>query len=188
MHNCIIIHGGPLDIPESNPHSLHTLYWFPWVKTELENKGIKTYVPPMPNPWNPVYEEYKREFERLPVDEASILVGHSRGCTFLVRWLGETKQHVRKLIMVAPSFIPSGDNRFKKFFYTFEIDSTIKDRVEHRIIFTSNTEDRDGKQSADIINAKLDCEVISLKNHGHYVTSEMGGDEFPELVDCIFSE
>ncbi len=185
--NCIIIHGGPLDAPETDPHQLHTLDWFPWVKSELEKRGVKTVIPPMPHPWNPVYHEYKIEFEKLPVGQDTVLVGHSRGCMFLVRWLGETKRSVKKLVMVAPSFIPSGSNEFKKIFYTFNIDETIKERVEHRVIYTSDTEDEDGKKSAEIVNAKLDCEVVSLKNHGHYTTEDMGSNKFPELVQCVLS-
>lgn len=185
MNNCVIIHGGPLDVPESDPHQLHALDWFPWVKAELEQRGIMTTVPPMPHPWNPIYAEYKAEFEKLPVDETTIVIGHSRGCAFLVRWLGETKRKVGKLIMVAPSFIPSGNNELKKIFYNFTIDPTIQDRIKQRIIFTSDTEDADGKRSAEIIHEKLGCKVISLKNHGHYTTEDMGGNAFPELVEAV---
>lgn len=183
----IIVHGGPLNTLESDPHELHTYWWFPWVKAELERRGIETIVPPMPHPWNPIYAEYKKEFEKLFVDENTIVIGHSRGCAFLVRWLGETKRHVQKLIMVAPSFIPSGNNEFKKAFYAFDIDATIKERVKRRVIFTSDTEGVEGKRSASIINEKLNCEVISLKNHGHYISEEMGGNTFPELIECVLA-
>jgi predicted alpha/beta hydrolase family esterase len=185
MNNCIIVHGGPLDVPESDPHQLHTLNWFLWVKKELEQRGIKTAIPSMPHPWNPIYDEYKAEFEKLFIDETSIVIGHSRGCAFLVRWLGETKRKVGTLVMVAPSFIPSGNNELKNIFYNFAIDPTIRDRVKQRIIFTSDTEDTDGKKSAEIAHEKLDCRVISLANHGHYTTEDMGGNSFPELIEAV---
>ena len=56
-----------------------------------------------------------------------------------------------------------------------------------RIIFTSDTEVQEGKDSIKIVNEKLDCEVIHLSNHGHYITEEMGGNEFPELVTYVLN-
>ena len=185
MKTCIIIHGGPLSLNEKSPHQLHTMYWLPWVKSELELKGIHTITPSMPNPWNCEYEEWKTEFEKYGVDEHSVLIGHSRGCAFLVRWLGETKVPTAKLIMVAPNFVTKSDSKSIQDFYNFKIDESIKERVGERIVFFSNTEDKDGTTSRNIITTKLDCRVIELPNHGHYITEEMGGDAFPELVEEV---
>lgn len=185
MRNCVIIHGGPLQEEEMTPHFLQDLYWQRWVKNELQKAGIHVEIPSMPNPWKPSYLEYKKVFEKLPLHESTVLIGHSRGCAFLVRWLGETKSSVRKLIMVAPNFVTTSSEQTVKDFYSFEIDSTIKNRVQERIIFTSDTEVQEGKDSLEMVNEKLDCEVVNLPNHGHYITEEMGGDEFPELVACV---
>lgn len=60
----------------------------------------------MPDPWAPEYEKFKQAFEKNPVSEHTILVGHSCGCAFLVRWLGESKQKIDTLILVAPWKVP----------------------------------------------------------------------------------
>jgi len=53
----------------------------------------------MPDPWAPDCEKYKAEFKKYEVEENDILVGHSCGSAFLVRWLGETKKRINKLIL-----------------------------------------------------------------------------------------
>lgn len=83
--NCIIIYG-------SNPRDREKLkagfpfqnkrHWISWLKEKLEEKGIKVFTPLMPENWRVVYENWKKEFEKLPVDEESILVGHSAGAVF----------------------------------------------------------------------------------------------------------
>jgi len=180
----IILHGCPSDEekardPEKRTHDKH---WIPWVKRKLEFEGIKVSVPLMPNPWKPNYWAFKKEFDRCLINEDSIFVGHSCGCAFLVRWLGETKKKIDKLILVAPWKIPYGGDESTVNFYSYQIDETIKSRVNDIIIFTSNDEEADGKESAKIFHKSLGGEVISLKDHGHFTFGDMGTEEFPELI------
>jgi len=113
---CIIIHGCPSNkekamSPEERTYNKH---WIPWTKKQLISKGIETETPLMPEPWEPKYELFKKEFEKYNVNENTILIGHSCGCAFLVRWLGETKQRINKLILVAPWKIPFRHSKFDK--------------------------------------------------------------------------
>ena len=160
-------------------------HWIPWAKRELTTRGIKTETPPMPMPWEPDYEKFKKEFEKYKVDENTILIGHSCGCAFLVRWLGETKNKILKLILVAPWKIPDKDDKFRMAFYTYQIDGTIKNRTKEIVIFTSDNEEDDGKKSLNIFREVLGGDIIELKNHGHYTFNDMGTEEFPELVGVV---
>lgn len=95
--NCIIVHGCP-SYEENDPQKrTYDKHWIPWIKKELFSKGIETETPLMPAPWKPDYKAFKSEFDKQEVTENTILVGHSCGCAFLVRWLGETKRKIRKL-------------------------------------------------------------------------------------------
>src|SRR3989344_146874 len=96
--HCIIIHGCPSNAEEKVEN------WIPWLKKELFSKKIITETPLMPRAWEPNYETFKKEFEKNKVTENTILIGHSCGCAFLVRWLGETKQRINKLILVTLFF------------------------------------------------------------------------------------
>jgi len=139
----------------------------------------------MPFPWKPDYDKWKKEFERYNVNENTILIGHSCGCAFLVRWLGETKKKIFKLILVAPWKIPDKNDKFRKAFYEYPIDETIKSRVKHIIMFTSDNEEDDGKKSLKIFHKALDGKIIELKGRGHYTMGDMGTEEFPELLKQI---
>lgn len=184
---CLIIHGCPSnDEKAMNPETrTYDKQWIPWLKKQLVSKNIPTETPLMPSPWQPDYEKFKQEFEKYPVGENTILIGHSCGCAFLVRWLGETKRNISKLILVAPWKIPDEDDEFRKAFYLYPIDQTIKDRVNNIVMFTSDNEEDDGKKSLKIFHDALGGEIIELKGRGHYTLDDMQTEEFPELLTEI---
>jgi predicted alpha/beta hydrolase family esterase len=187
MKQVIIIHGCSSDAEKAMNQETRTYdkHWIPWIKEKLTKKGIKVETPLMPEPWYPNYEKFKAEFEKYEVAEDAILIGHSCGCAFLVRWLGETKQKVAKLILVAPWKIPDEGDEARQKFYIYPIDETIKERVGKIVMFTADNEENDGKESLNIFHQALDGEVIELKGHGHYTTGDMGTIEFLELLEII---
>ncbi|MEK9154669.1 MAG: alpha/beta hydrolase [Patescibacteria group bacterium] len=182
-----IIHGCSSNIEKAkNPETrTYDKYWIPWIKKELTARNIQAEMPLMPTPWEPDYEKFKTEFEKREIGENAILIGHSCGCAFLVRWLGETKKKIAKLILVAPWKIPNKDDEFKKAFYNYPIDENIKSRVGRIIMFTADDEKDDGKKSLKIFHKALGGEVIKLSGRGHYTMSDMGTEEFPELLKAV---
>jgi len=189
MKKVIIVHGCPSNIEKSLSEKTRTYdkHWIPWLKKELKKRGTKVDTPLMPEPWYADYNNWKKEFEKLNVNENSILIGHSCGCAFLVRWLGHTKKKIKKLILVAPWKIANKEKHkelfeMKKRFYNYDIDNCVKDDIKEIIYFTSNDEEEDGKKSLKIFYDVLGGKIIELKNHGHYCLSDMGTEEFPELL------
>lgn len=185
-----MIHGCPNDKekaldPEKRTYDKH---WMPWLKKELVSRGIEVKAPLMPEPWYPNYENFKQEFEKHDVTEDTILIGHSCGCAFLVRWLGESKQKIKKLILVAPWKIPHREDGSDVDFYTYDIDTSIKDRVDQIAMFTSDNEADDGKKSLKIFHDALGGKVIDLPDHGHYIFRQMQTEEFPELLNVILEQ
>jgi len=185
--NCLIIHGSPRydqsKEPGYVPHNIK--HWLGWLKEKLEERGIKVFNPQMPLPWQPKYEDWKKIIEGLDIGKDSVLIGHSAGGAFLVRWLGEKKIKIKKLILVAPGKIPrSPDDRLRDF-YNFEINSEIKNLAEEIIIFISNNDEEHRVKSAIIYQKELGAKLIELKNKGHFVTKDMGTREFPELLEAI---
>jgi uncharacterized protein len=181
MKTCIIVHGCPSDSKDKT----YDKHWMPWLKEELNKRGIKTEISVMPKPWHPNYNNFKKEFENYKVNENAVLIGHSCGCAFLVRWLGETKQKVDKLILVAPWKIPDKDDKYRKEFYEYSIDKTITERVNQIVMFTADDEEDDGKKSLKLFHKALGGKIIELKKHGHYTIGAMGTEEFPELFEEI---
>ncbi|MDO8467678.1 MAG: class I tRNA ligase family protein [Nanoarchaeota archaeon] len=186
LSNVVIVHGCPSaeKAEYSQEKRTYDKHWIPWIKKKLEERKIKVFSPLMPEAWKADYYNWKKEFEKNKIDENSVLIGHSCGCAFLVRWLGDTKKKIKKLILVAPWKIAKSGNAPKDF-YDYNIDLGIKDRVGEVIIFTANNEEADGKKSVKIFHDSLGGEIIELKNHGHYTIYDMGTGEFPELLNEI---
>jgi len=186
--NCIIIHGcpsGPEEFININDPGSYPKHWIPYIKKGLITAGIETETPLMPSPWAPDYDAFKEEFEKYPVSENTILIGHSCGCAFLVRWLGESKQKIKSLILVAPWKIPKENDPVREKFYVYPIDETIKSRVGEIVMFTSDNENENGKKSLKIYHDVLGGKIIELKGRGHYILKHMGTEEFPELLEEI---
>jgi len=185
--NVIIIHGcSSRDEEKQSSSPPSDRHWISWVREELIAQGTSVATPLMPEPWAPDYNKYKTEFEKLEVNEQTTLIGHSCGCAFLVRWLGDSKRKIDKLILVAPWKIAGDGNEIKKVFYEYAIDATIKSRVNKIVMFTSDNEAENGKKSLKIFNDVLDGKVIELKDRGHYTRDDMG-EKFPELLGEVLN-
>ncbi len=185
--NCIIVHGCPPGPEGERDPATRSFdkHWIPWARESLIARNIPTLTPVMPDPWAPDYARYKEEFEKHPVSDRTTLIGHSCGCAFLVRWLGESKQKIDILALVAPWKIPRAGDLVRKAFYEFPIDETVKRRVRHIVMFTSDTEHEDGKKSLAIYHAALGGEIVDLPHKGHYVICDMGSHVFLELLNEI---
>ncbi len=184
ISNVVIVHGSPdEDEPRTPEERTYDKHWQPWIKSQLEKKGIKCETPLMPEPWNPNYKDWKKEFEKIKIDENSILIGHSAGTTFLTRWLGETKKKIKKLILVASWKEPWLDSKKNKEFCNFDIDKFIAERIGEIIIFTSDYPEE--KERAIFFNKILPSKLIELEGRGHFVEGHMKSKEFPELLEEI---
>lgn len=124
-------------------------------------------------------------FENYPVSGNTILIGHSCGSAFLVRWLGESKRRVNKLILVAPWKITVHTDEHRKRFYGYDVDETIKSRVNEIVMFTADNEEQVGKNALKIFHTALKGKKIELPGRGHYTREDMRTEEFPELLEEV---
>lgn len=105
MRSAVIVHGKPTRERYENPAEPkpHVANWLPWLGEQLEDAGIQVSIPAMPLPYFPVYEDWKRVFEVIPRTSDGLLIGHSAGAEFLLRWLSENRdEQAGKLVLVAP--------------------------------------------------------------------------------------
>lgn len=122
----------------------------------------------MPEPWAPDYVKFAQAFAAYDVNEHSVLIGHSCGCAFLVRWLGETQTKIAKLILVAPWKIPYRADGSDIDFYGYTIHPDIQNLVSDVTIFVADDEEDDGKKSVELFHDALGGRVIELAGRGHY--------------------
>jgi predicted alpha/beta hydrolase family esterase len=188
MKNAVLVHGmptkeeyfNPLTLSESNAH------WFPWLQKQLIINGIFTQTPEMPEPYKPNYEKWAREFERFDIGPHTVLVGHSTGAGFLLRWLSEHKDiKVGKLLLVAP-FIGFGA-KVPDDFFDFVLDENLADRTNGTIIFNSDNDRSYIHRAVDVLRHKLkgaNAKYREFHGLGHFTYDGMGTDKFPELLEA----
>jgi uncharacterized protein len=190
MKSAIILHG-ICDSEEyhSNKYpSSSNSHWIPWLQKQLLTNQIDCQTPDVMNSYKGNYEDWLRAVQPHKINEETIIVCHSAGCGFFLKYLSENKDiYFDKLIMVAPfndPYYEYGD------FLRCVLDSGLSSRANTMHVFYSLDEDVKGvKETVDVImktypNSKL----TEFNNHGHFCLSDMGTEEFPELLDVILQK
>ena len=193
MKTAIILHGMPSKEGYYNPdrESQSNEHWLPWLQRQLLLKDILAQAIELPKPYEPDYQSWSRVFEQFNIDEHTILVGHSCGAGFLVRWLSENKVNVDKVALVAPWINPDPEAEphiQDTSFFEFEIDEGLLSRTKGIIIFNSTDDYKDVNLSVKIIrNAVRGIEYHEFNDRGHFTLGDTKTREFPELLEAILS-
>jgi len=187
--NAILVHGitDKKDFFNDRYPSLSNSHWFPWLQKHLAMHDVETQTPEMPRPWGPPapsYKKWKEVFEQFPVNGDTVLVGHSAGAGFLLKWLSENKVKVKKLILVAPFTDPI---KRRGTFLKFKLDPSIQKRAGSIDIFYSTDEPVKGvKETVDATMAICPkAKLHTFKTMGHFTYEEMKTNQFPALLDLI---
>lgn len=183
MKNAVILHG-MCDREEyegdgyPSPSNHH---WLPWLQKQLLVRGYECQTPEMPTPYKPQYNEWKAVIDRFPLHEETVLIGHSGGAGFLLRWLSKHQQSVDKLILVAPWLDP---DRYLGNFLNGSLAPDLLTRVNELHVFYSSDEPVSGVQeTVELITDTYDAARIhNFTDRGHFTLNGMGTDKFPELL------
>lgn len=186
MKTAIILHGMPskkeyFDPASASPSGNH---WLPWTQRQLILRGILAQTPEMPEPYAPDYEKWRALFERFAIDEETMLIGHSCGAGFLVRWLSENKVKVGKVALIAPWL--NLDREYDIDFFDFEIDGSLSERTDGVTIFVSTDDYQTILDSAEKIQSLIKTATVrKFTDHGHFTFDDMKTKEFPELLETL---
>src|SRR3989344_333839 len=190
MKTAIILHGMPskeeyLNNPDRpSPSNSH---WLPWLQQQLIVRGILAQTPELPEPYAPDYGKWRAVLERFPIDEETILVGHSCGGGFLVRWLSEHGVRVGKVALIAPWINPK-DSRLVFGLFAFVIDSDLAARAVEIRLFISADDDKEELDTAELLKKSVKgITVAEFTDRGHFTYGDMGTDRFPELSEYLLA-
>lgn len=188
MKRAVIVHGMPSDKSyhdttrdnESNGH------WLPWLQQQLCARDILTQTPEMPLPYAPDFHIWKDEFERQVIDEDTILVGHSCGGGFLLRWLSEQERTISRLVLVAPWL--DMEKEYAPLF-DFELDRELLSKTKDGIDYLYSTnDDQEMQTTLDYMKkSNIDIRYHEFKDYGHFCLRDMKTREFPELLAICLS-
>lgn len=190
MKNAIILHGRPDKEEYYNPAfpSASNSHWIPWLQKQLLINDIETYTPEVFRVYENNYNNWTREFERYGITSETMLIGHSCGGGFLVRWLSENRnKRVDKVILVAPWIDP--DREYTSDFFDFEIDTNLTDRTNGLMIFHSDDDMEKIKKTVAILREKIKrYKYKEFHKYGHFCYEDMKTAEFPELLDVCLND
>lgn len=177
MKNAIIVPGRPdkdqhydAKLPSNSDD-----YWYSWLKRQLILKDIHAVSIEPPFPFRPRYDEWKQEFERFDITPETILVGHSCGGGFLIRYLSEHKDlRVGKVVLVAPWMNPLNYAEADTAdFFDFKIDAEFPSRTAGTTVFISSDDEPSVIKTVEILKDKVkDIIYREFTNKGHFTNSK----------------
>jgi predicted alpha/beta hydrolase family esterase len=185
MKQALIFHGtcDKEEYYSDNYPSLSNSHWTPWLQKQLLIAGWESHAPEVFEAYAPTYRKWLGELERYTVDSDTVLVGHSCGGGFLLRWMHENSNvEFKKVILVAPWLDPdettSGD--------MFKVDFNIKN--QDKVVVYESDDDMDSIKNSvlEIKNFMPDAKYIAFSGYGHFCYEyNMTSLEFPELLKEI---
>src|SRR6266576_3537629 len=132
MTNAIILHGHPSEAEYYDPNlpSASNQHWIPWLQRELLIRDIAAATPEVFQAFDSNWEVWQSEVERFDIGPDTMLVGHSMGGGFWLKYLSlHPDLHVDKVVLVAPWLDPQKTNSVE-FFSGFTIDPALTERTK----------------------------------------------------------
>jgi len=180
MKNAIILHAMD-DSPDN--------HWYPWLKSQLEQKGYHVWLPQLPDDKNPqinVWVPFIMEGGQF--SENTVIIGHSAGAAVILSVAQDLKVKISQAILVAGfSTYPGGDGILKPK-YNWE---KIKSNVAQMIFINSDNDpyghnDVRGREMLDNLNMDGGIQII-MAGQGHFCENTFGHSykEFPFLLTLI---
>ncbi|HDS11375.1 MAG TPA: alpha/beta fold hydrolase, partial [Candidatus Wirthbacteria bacterium] len=184
----LILHGTTGDSQEG---------WFPWLKQELEARGLQVACPDLPDTNAPNYATRMKFLEDNYadyLDENTIVIGHSSGPITALHLA--MKYKLKKLILVAPYlYVPPEDDDKLEIDLGQAAGQGVRELMSHAYDFKSITAnvgeiialfgDKDPwvpAAMAEYVSANLPQALIrSFAGRGHFSTSTQDPLELPEL-------
>lgn len=194
MKNVYILHG----ICDSEEYyerggSPSNRNWIPWLQKTLMAKGFNCQTPEIPKSYQAKYEDWKNTMALFSINEDTILIGHSAGGGFFLKWLASNQIKIDKLILVAPWKDPFElgnpyDEEYRNpAFLKSALDPDLPKRVNEICVFYSPNDDVKGvKETVDrIMETYPGAKLTTLEGYGHFSPEDMGKTELPEILEAI---
>lgn len=188
MKNYFIIHG----FKGSNIEN-----WFPWLKEKIDNDNNLCIIPQFPidiehhiySEWKKILDIYNKEYRLF--NKNSVIIGHSTGSIFALKYILENKVNIEKLILVSGFnnyLSPDENDIHNKLNPTFYVDSKIISNINKYVdevicIYGDN----DPYIPQDVLHSfakSISAKEIIIHRGGH-LNSAAGYISFEEILKII---
>jgi len=190
MRNAIILHGAPSkkEYYDFKYPSMSNSHWIPWLQGQLLKHDIAASTPEVPWSFDRNWSLWKKEVERYDMTPKTVLVGHSTGAGFFVKYLSICPNlKVDKVILVAPWLDPDRKSTVN-FFDDFEIDPDLGSRTQGITILSSDNDEIGVLKTVKILQKTIKgIKTNIFHDYGHFCYEDMKKYEFLELLDLIIA-
>lgn len=187
MKNAILLHGRPskAEYYDKGVPSASNAHWFAWLQKQLLTHEIKADTPEIPHAYKPQWDIWLREVGRFDIGPETILVGHSTGGGFWIRYLSEHPDIVvGKVVLVAPWLNVNHEDDID--FFDFEMDIEIAKRTESLTVFCSDNDSEDILSTVAYLRKTLPgVRFVDFHDYGHFCYKDLKTDAFPELLNQL---
>lgn len=184
MKQTILIHGAPYEEEFYNKEtaSPSNTNWFPWLQKQLALRNELCQALEYPKPFDPEYQDWLEVFGQHKLDKETILVGHSCGAGFLIRFLSENPDVlVKKVILVAPWLDPTKELTTSFFDFTIQSEFAETNDVQ---VFVSSDDDQCVLDSVEQVRREIsEVTFHEFVDRGHFCGPDQ--PEFPELLALL---
>ncbi len=159
--------------------------WIPWLKQELEKLNHTVITPDFPNSNQPQLQEWLNFFTQYPVDEKSIVIGHSLGTAFLLRFLEDHKAKAAFFVAGVPGPLQHDADAIISTFSHYPFNwKKIKQNCKYRFVIHSDNDPYIPLKQAQGLSQNIDSELILIKGAKHLNRND-GYLTFPLLLEKI---
>ncbi|MFH1590022.1 MAG: alpha/beta hydrolase [archaeon] len=165
--------------------------WYPWLETELKNKGCKVMSPSFPTPEGQTLNNWLNAFEPYwnKINENTVLVGRSIGAPFVLSLLERINVRIKAAFLVAGFASDIGRPEFNDYIDTFVENpfdwQKIRNNCEQFFVYHAEDDPivdlKYGKELAKQLNTKL----ILVKDGGHFNIGTKFGYKFKNILEDI---
>lgn len=186
MKKVIILHG-----TQSSPKG----NWFSWLRRRLWLRGMTVWLPQLPHADEPSLQEWLDFAVKecpFPLDEETIVIGHSSGATLALALAGSAAHKIGAIIAVSP-FVPMENpyaaTELKANTRLFDVVfdwNAIRTKTGQRIIICSDDDPYIPKEVFEYIAEDAIAEIILLPEQGHFNLEKSSKyEEFPLLLRLL---
>ncbi len=167
--------------------------WRPWLMGELEKQDIYACALPMPDPANPVCDEWIEEISGVINDsnreDEIYLVGHSLGSTAILRYLESAYSNiltsgVSGVVLTSCPIEKNKNSKISSFLETpFDFEK-IKTKAKKFAIIHGDNDPNVPLRNAEVLAKELNGDLVVIKDGGH-LNGSSGFRILPECLDAL---
>lgn len=164
--------------------------WFPWLATQLRQRGAHVVIPQMPTPAGQTLENWFASFQVSSgdVDQHTCIIGHSLGATFLLRYLEQRTAPIGRSICVAGLLGPIGIPEYDELNRTFVNHpydwGVIRNNAGQALCFAGDNDPYVPMNQPREMAEQLGAALQIIPGGGH-LNGESGYESFDELLHAL---